>query len=111
MSHTERRGRTCSARGLGAVELLQQHGVALEVRALADDRAFDAEVAQGLEPLLGPELGLLEVEVLDLALVAEVDAGDVDVDVAERPRPELAGRFAQDALEIQVGIDRATFFR
>jgi hypothetical protein len=111
MSHTERRGRTCSARGLGAVELLQQHGVALEVRALADDRAFDAEVAQGLEPLLGPELGLLEVEVLDLALVAEVDAGDVDVDVAERPRPEFSGRLGQDALEIQVGIDRATFFR
>ena len=73
---------------LGEVELFEHQGVLLEVGALADDQAFDGQVAQGLEPFVVAEIRVFEVEVLDLALVPVVDAGDVDVDVAQGPRPE-----------------------
>ena len=47
-------------RGLGPVQPLQHDRVALEVGALADDHALDAEVAQGLQPLVVAEVGLPE---------------------------------------------------
>ena len=76
---------------LRLVELFEHQGVLLEVGALADDQALDGQVAQGLEPFVVAEIRIFEVEVLDLALVPVVDAGDVDVDVAQGPRPELPG--------------------
>ena len=74
---------------MGRVELLKHQGVALEVGALADDQALDAEVAEGPGAIVVAEVGLVEVQMLDLAVVVEVDPGDVDVDVLRDRGPSF----------------------
>ena len=59
---------------LRPIEVLEPHRVLLEVGAFADDQPPNSKLAQGPDPVLGPEIGVGQVDVADLALVVEVRA-------------------------------------
>jgi hypothetical protein len=92
---------------LRTVKVLEHQGVGLEVGALADDQALDPEVLERLDPLVVTEVRLGEVQVLDLAALVVLDAGDMDVGLLEGRGAQLLGDLFEDPAEICVRVDAA----
>jgi hypothetical protein len=89
----------------GPKEFLKHKGVDLSVGTFANNQALDIEVSERFDPVIVAKVGILEVEVLELADRAVMAPGDMDVGVPESSPAEFLFDLGEDPGKFLIGVE------